>query len=385
MFDTTSYRVQTLSHSERIASLRLIRTDNVGPVTYKHLMNRYGSASDALDAIPDLAAQGGKKRPLKIPPLAAIERELEAIEHMGAQMLVIGEPDYPVRLAATEDGPPIVFIKGHVHMLSKESIGIVGARNASAAGMRITQTIAGKLSEKGIVITSGLARGIDTAAHSASLTGGTMACLAGGLDIVYPKENERLHDMIAEQGVLITEMPLSTKPQARHFPRRNRLISGLSIGVLVIEAAYKSGSLITARYAADQGREVFAIPGSPLDPRCQGTNKLIKDGAILTQSADDILNELESLRRAGFSEPSSDGDLPLFAAITQTASNAVNPTDSNREAIISLLSHTSVTIDELVRLSDLEAGTVLAIILELELASIAIRYPGNKIALNDID
>lgn len=365
---------QSLSAQEKLARLQLIRTDSIGPITFRGLLSRYGSAEVALSEIPSIAAKGGRKNALKIPAKSSIEQELAALDAFGATVIYLGESDYPVALAAVEDAPPVLFAKGHVHLLQKDIIGMVGARNASASGQRITSQLAAGLSDADIVVSSGMARGIDTAAHSASLKGGTIACVAGGLDIVYPKENEALYEAIIEQGVVVGENPLSTRPQARHFPRRNRLISGLSLGVVVIEAAKRSGSLITARLAGEQGREVYAVPGSPLDPRCQGTNELIKNGAKLTQCAEDIIEDIAALRARPLEDPSK---LPLFAA----ARGADINTDSARQVIIELLSPTPVTLNEIIRLCDLDAGTVQAVILELELGGVAIRYPGNLVSL----
>ena len=372
--------VESFSKSEKLARLRLIRTDRVGPVTFRQLINKFGSAERALQALPELAKRGGRRKPQTPPPLKEAEKELRALEKAGGTALFWGGEGYPARLAAVEDAPPILFAKGHVSLLSKDSIGIVGARNASAAGIKMTRMIAHGLSEAGIVTVSGLARGIDTAAHAASLQGGTIACMAGGLDIIYPPENEDLYDAIINTGCIVTEMPLSAKPQARHFPRRNRLISGLSLGTLVIEAAEKSGSLISARYAADQGREVFAIPGSPLDPRAKGTNQLIRDGAILVESVQDIIAEMDQLRRRHFNDPE---ELPLFNHTPTTEADL--PSDNARDKLLELLGHCPIHIDELIRQSDLDAGTVQAVILMLELAGHATRYPGNRIARLDDD
>ena len=365
---------QALTAQEKLARLRLIRTDSIGPITFRGLLARYGSAEAALRELPAIASRGGRKKPLKVPPKSAVEKELEALESFGATVIHLGEKDYPIALAAVEDAPPVLFAKGHIHLLQKDIIGMVGARNASASGQSITAQIASGLSESGIVVSSGMARGIDTAAHKASLKGGTVACVAGGIDIIYPKENEALYEAIIEQGVVVGENPLSTRPQARHFPRRNRLISGLSLGIVVIEAAKRSGSLITARLAGEQGREVYAVPGSPLDPRCQGTNGLIKNGAKLTQGAEDIIEDIAALRARPLEDPS---DLPLFAA----ASGTDIDTDTARQTIIELLSPTPVTLNEIIRLSELDAGTVQAVILELELGGTAVRYPGNLVSL----
>jgi len=365
---------QRLDGQEKLARLRLIRTSNVGPITFKHLINRYGSAMAALEEIPNLASKAGGKKKLVIPSKASVQREIDAVEAFGGVILHIGEDPYPKALAATEDAPPVLFAVGHTHLLEKDSIGIVGARNASSVGMRITADIARDLGAADLVVASGLARGVDTAAHYAAVETGTIACVAGGIDIVYPKENLDLYSAIVERGLVIGEMPLGTRPQARHFPRRNRLISGLSLGVLVVEAAYKSGSLITARLAGEQGREVFAVPGSPMDPRAKGTNSLIQNGAKLTQSAGDIISELADMRRRPLADPA---ELPLFASAAETTVD----TDNIRNVIIDLLSPTPTPIDEIIRHAKSEAGAVLAVLLELELGGVAERHPGNRVSL----
>jgi len=363
-----------LSEAERLARLRLIRTDSIGPITWRHLIARFGSARSALEAIPDLAAKGGRKAPLRPISQADAERELEALSRFGIVPLFLGEPAYPALLAATEDAPPVLLTKGHTQLLAKDSIGIVGTRNASAAGLKIAQMIAAGLSEAGVVTVSGLARGIDAAAHAASLKGGTIACIAGGMDITYPRENAALQERIAKEGLLVTEMPLGTEPQARHFPRRNRLISGLSLGTLVVEAALRSGSLITARLAGEQGREVFAVPGSPLDARAGGANQLLREGAVLVESAADILNELSSLRNRSMREPSG---MPLFEHAAKNPSLDA----ASRQKVLDLLSPSPMPVDDLIRLSGLAAGAVAAALLELELAGLAVRYPGGRAAL----
>ncbi|WP_308909547.1 DNA-processing protein DprA [Pseudokordiimonas caeni] len=371
----TGGQTASLSESERLARLRLIRTDSIGPITWRHLIARFGSAETALEAVPDLAAKGGRKGPLRIPAKAEAEKELAALARFGAFPLFLGDSAYPALLAATEDAPPVLFAKGQVSLLARDAIGIVGTRNASAAGLKIAQMIAAGLGSAGLVVASGLARGIDAAAHAASLKGGTIACLAGGLDITYPRENAALQEKIGEEGLLVSEMPLGTEPQARHFPRRNRLISGLSLGILVVEAALRSGSLITARLAGEQGREVFAVPGSPLDPRAGGANQLLREGAILVETAADVLNEIESLRSRALRDPSG---LPLF---DHAPPKAPETNSAAREKVKGLLSPSPTAMDDLIRLSGLPAGEVAALVLELELGGLAVRYPGGRVAL----
>ena len=254
------------SQQEQLDRLRLIRSDNVGPVTFHQLIRRYGSATEALAALPDLARADGRRR-IRLCPVSTAEGEMERTHNIGAQFCFFGTDAYPESLAALPDAPPVLITKGHHDLVHGRQLGIVGARNASAAGMKFTRTVAHELGEAGFVVTSGMARGIDTAAHEGALPTGTIAVMAGGMDIIYPPENAELYDRLGQGGLIICELPIGTKPLARHFPQRNRIISGLSLGVLVVEAALRSGSLITARNAAEQGREVFAVPGSPLDPR----------------------------------------------------------------------------------------------------------------------
>ena len=266
-----------LSDEQRLDWLQLIRSDNIGPRTFRELINRYGSARGAIDALPALARGGGAGH-FRLFPRDDAERELAAINVRGARLIALGEADYPARLQTIYDAPPLLTIRGAAEVLSKPMVGIVGSRNASAAGMKFAERIARELGEAGFIIASGLARGIDAAAHRGSLANGTVAVLAGGHNHIYPREHEALLESIVETGAAIAEMPIGWEPRAHDFPRRNRLISGLAAGVVVVEAAKRSGSLITARMAAEQGREVFAVPGSPLDPRCEGTNALLKQG-----------------------------------------------------------------------------------------------------------
>src|SRR5438067_1894559 len=279
-----------LSDSERLDWLRLIRSDNVGPRTFYRLIRHCGGANAALAALPDLARRGGASGPAGICSRADAEREIKAARAFGVRLVATGEDDYPERLAMIDDAPPLLAVRGQPAVLGKPMIAIVGARNASAAGLKFAERLARDLGEAGFAIASGLARGIDAAAHRASTKTGTVAALAGGQDCIYPPENAPLADVIAAEGALITEMPMGWSPRARDFPRRNRLISGLAIAVVVIEAAQRSGSLITAKLALEQGREVFAVPGSPLDPRCAGTNGLLKQGAAIVTEADDVIS-----------------------------------------------------------------------------------------------
>lgn len=371
---------RALSNVERLDWLRLIRSENVGPITFAQLVARYGTAGAALEALPDLARRGGRRRPIKICPKAAAEREIEAVERAGARLVARCEADYPALLATLDDAPPLLAVLGHSHLFDRHAVAMVGARNASANGRRLAQQLASGLGDAGLIVVSGLARGIDAAAHEGALKSGTVAVVAGGVDVVYPEQNADLHAAIAEQGAVVSEMPMATVPQARHFPRRNRLISGMTLATIVVEAAPRSGSLITARFAADQGREVLAVPGSPLDPRARGCNRLIRDGATLVESADHVLEALSGSLRA----PAREDKAPEYQAEYQ-AGPAATPTESEidaaREAVVELLGPTPVAVDELIRQCQVSAALVQVALLELELAGRIERHPGNRVAL----
>ncbi|HZS82052.1 MAG TPA: DNA-processing protein DprA [Stellaceae bacterium] len=365
-----------LNPSERLDWLRLIRTENVGPVSFYQLLRRFGSAGAALEALPRLAGRGGRLQPLAICPREAAEREMAALAAAGARLIAWGEPFYPEALAAIDDAPPLLTVLGRAEPLRQRIIAIVGARNASANGRRIARELASELGSHGFVIASGLARGIDAAAHMGALPSGTVAVLGGGADIVYPEENRALYEAIAESGAVIAEPPLGTVPQARHFPRRNRIISGLAEGIIVVEAAARSGSLITARFALDQGREVFAVPGSPLDPRCRGSNDLIRRGATLTESAEDVLGQLPAALSTPRATVRRVAPLP-----DPVAPSEPETPDSARARLIERLGPTPVAVDELVRQCQFSAATVVTLLLELELAGRLERHPGNQVSL----
>ena len=367
---------RSLNPAERLDWLRLIRSENVGPVTFYQLLARFGSAEAALAALPDIARRGGRARPLSLCPRATAERELQQLQAAGARLVAWGEPDYPVALAALDDAPPLLSVRGDSKIFAKSAVAVVGARNASANGRRFARDIAMQLGQQGLVVVSGLARGIDAAAHEGSLATGTIAVLAGGIDQVYPEENRALHEQIAEHGALIAELAVGTEPQARHFPRRNRIISGCALGVLVVEAALHSGSLITARFALEQGRDVFAVPGSPLDPRCRGTNDLIRNGAILTESVEDIMREVQPRLAPTLGERKREAYTPAESIVP-----ADNELARTRERLIELLSPTAVPVDELVRQCQLSPALVVTILLELELAGRIERHPGNQVSL----
>jgi DNA processing protein len=352
--------------------LRLIRTPGIGQVAYRQLLLRFGSAEAALAAIPDLARRGGGKT-LAVFPRDKAEREIETTEKLGARYLSLGHGLYPRSLAAMEDAPPLITVKGSLALLDRPMVAIVGARNASAAACRFARGLAHDLGQEGVTIVSGLARGIDSAAHDGSLYSGTIAVIAGGIDVYYPPENQARQDDIAARGLQVAEMPPGTEPRARHFPYRNRIIAGLSVGTVIVEAAPKSGSLITARLAAEAGREVMAVPGSPLDPRAQGCNQLIRDGATLVQAAADVLEAIRSLNGKVAS--------PKRTFEHQTDSMQSEAEPDIRIRVEELLGPSPVPVDEIVRLSGAEPGAVQLILLELDLAGRLDRHAGNKVSL----
>ena len=362
-----------LTDEQRIDWLRLIRSQNVGPRTFRALINHFGGARAALEALPALARRGGATTP-QICSREQAERELEAARKLGTILIAIGEPDYPRQLQVIEDAPPLIAVRGHLRALAMPAVAIVGSRNASAAGVKITQQLARGLSEAAFAIVSGLARGIDAAAHRASLATGTIAVLAGGQDRVYPPDHKELLETILATGVAVSEMPLGWEPRARDFPRRNRLISGLSLGVVVVEAAKRSGSLITARLALEQGREVFAVPGSPLDPRAEGTNSLLKQGATPVTEAADIVSVLQPIMGI---------ELPACAPEpgSETLLGNMEAAPDERSRIIALLSPVPVSLDDLVRASNAAPAAVREVLLELELAGRLERHGGGLISL----
>ena len=367
---------EAISEAERRDRLRLIQTETVGPITWRELMAHFGTATDAIDGLAELAGRGGR-RLLKVHDLASAEDELARIDALDAHAVALGEPGYPAALAKIDDAPPVLCVRGDLSILPTAGIGIVGARNASANGRRIAETIARDLAEADITIVSGLARGIDTAAHNGALapSGRTVAVMAGGVDVVYPPENEALYARIIESGAVISEMLPGLKPQARHFPRRNRIVSGLSLGVVIVEAAQRSGSLITARMAGEQGREVLAIPGSLLDPRAYGANRLIREGATLVRDASDILEVVRPMLR----RPAA----TVTATKTPASPGPLEPESGDPKARVSVLECLSpepVAVDEIVRRCQLTAPVVRTILLELELAGRLERLPGNRVA-----
>ena len=362
----------SLTDSERLDRLRLIRSDNVGPRTFRSLLNHFGSARVALERLPDLARRGGATRLGRICSEDDARAELAAAKRIGVALVAPDEAGYPPRLATLDDAPPLLGVRGAQEALMRPMIAIVGSRNASGAGLKFAGQLARDLGEAGFVVISGLARGIDQAAHRATIQSGTVAVLAGGHDKVYPPEHEDLLTALLEQGAAISEMPLRHVPRAHDFPRRNRLISGSALGVVVVEAAHRSGSLITARMAAEQGREVFAVPGSPLDPRAAGTNDLIKQGATLTTEASDVINAVAPIMERpivfGASEP--DGEPLDFEAGS-----------SERTRIVDLLGPSPVSLDDLIRMSGASPAIVRTVLLELELAGRLERHGGGLVSL----
>jgi DNA processing protein len=380
-----------LDFDERFNWLRLARTPGIGSVNFAKLLNRYKTPEAAIAALPELARER-RGRALAVPSRETIENELEAIESAGARLLASCEPDYPLLLACINAPPPTLIVKGRVELASRTTSAIVGARNASAAGLRFARELASGLGEADVCIVSGLARGIDGAAHLGSVNTGTIAVLAGGIDHIYPREHLELHENIAREGLLVSEMPIGTIPTAREFPRRNRLISGLSLGTLVVEAALKSGSLITARFAGEQGREVMAVPGSPLDPRARGSNQLLRDGAVLIETVDDVLDCLNSAQPPGVpntwgvedaEDAASDFEWQSETDPVPTETSMKLPLqdlhDDPVTRLTSLLSPTPVSMDELARQSTLPIGIVHAALLEIEFGGGAVILPGGLV------
>ena len=372
--DAQTGRIE-LTEQQRLDWLRLIRTENVGPRTFRSLINEFGTAARALTRLPDLARRGGRGA-LRIPGEDEARTEVAAAARIGVRFVALGERDYPPLLRETADAPPLLAVRGQPDVLTRPAVAIVGSRNASAAGSRFASMLAHDLGEAGFVVVSGLARGIDAAAHRASLESATIAVLAGGADRIYPPENTELASRIVEHGATVSEMPMNWEPRARDFPRRNRIIAGIALAVVVVEAAERSGSLITARIANEIGREVFAVPGSPIDPRAAGTNRLIRDGAALVTSANDVVEVLAPIM--GRHEPRPGLGEPLAAG------PAIEPPvadDELRARIAALLSPAPVPVDELTRATGAPVGAVQTVLLELELAGRITRHRGSLVSL----
>jgi DNA processing protein len=372
-----------LNENERVAWLRLCRSESVGPQTFRHLLQSFGSAEAALDALPELARRSGRERPLRICPAAVAERELVELARLGGRLISQADPAYPALLAGTEGAPPLLSALGDSGLLGRRAVAVVGARNASANGRLLAETIARELGGLGWVVVSGLARGIDAAAHRGALETGTIAVLAGGVDKPYPPETEPLYHEIGRRGLLLAEMGLGSVPQARHFPRRNRIVAGLALGTVVIEAAVRSGSLITARLAGEQGREVMAVPGSPLDPRCRGANQLIRQGAILVESAADVDELLAGLAGSGTADYVFENrGLPdISEAAPEPQETPRRPPMEARRDVERCLGPSPVPVDELLRQCQLSPPFLRMTLLELELAGRLQWHPGNRVSL----
>ena len=364
-----------LSQEEAFARIRLLRSPNIGPVSYRQLLRRFGTAVAALEALPDLAARGGGQ--YRIAPEARVAEEVAAVRAAGARYLFHDGADYPGLLAELDSAPPILTARGDLALAARPCVAIVGARNASAAAVKLARQFAGELAEAGFVVASGLARGIDGAAHRAALAqgstgGGTIGVIASGIDIAYPREHAELQEQVAAQGLLLAEQPPKTEPLARHFPSRNRIIAGLALGTLVVEAAPKSGSLITARRAGEAGREVMAVPGSPLEPRSQGCNQLIREGAVLVQCAADVIELLsgfDGTPRSSFRE-----GVAAFEAMPDDLGD--EPAD-----VAGLLTMAPIAVDELIRQSGESPAAVQLALLELELAGRLVRHAAGRVSL----
>jgi DNA processing protein len=370
-----------LTERQRIAWLRLIRSDNVGPATFRDLINHFGSAEAALSMLPELSARGGATRSIRIATEAEAYRELEAAQRFGARFIGIGEPDYPQALRQIDSAPPLLAVKGDLSVLNRPAVGIVGSRNASVSGAKFAAMIARDCGRAGYAVVSGLARGIDTAAHRASLVTGTIAAMAGGLDQPYPPENVGLLEEIWNgNGLAVSEMPFGWEPRARDFPRRNRLIAGISLGVAVVEAAVRSGSLITARMAGEFGRLVFAVPGSPLDPRCHGTNGLLKDGAMIVTSPEDVVEALAPLSQPDlFSLPSAEEPK------REGSRMSLPPDETDRTLVIDALGPTPTEVDDIIRHTGLSASAVYLVLLELDMAGRLHRHVGGLVSISMAD
>jgi DNA processing protein len=364
--------MQLLDRMQRRDWIRLSQSENVGPATFRQLIGRYGNAAAALEALPELSVKGGLARPIRIFSIKDAEAVMERADELGATFVVAGETGFPPLLYHIPGAPALLCVKGNLALAELQAVAIVGARNASAGGRKFARQLSAELSEEGFLVVSGLARGIDTAAHEAAPNGHTAAVIAGGIDNFYPPENAGLQRLIGENGLLMTEMLPGAVPRAEHFPRRNRIISGMSRAIVVVEAALRSGSLITARLAGEQGRDVFAVPGSPLDPRAEGTNKLIKEGATLLTSSAELI---ESLRTEYVAAPKS------FSEPEAPFQESAEASASDRKLVLSLLSPTPIDVDDIIRESRLSAAIVLGILLELELAGKVTRSTQQKVSL----
>lgn len=371
-----------LSEQEKKEWLQLALSENVGPITFRNLLSFFGTPKEAMAHVNEFARRGGRTRPIMLATEKQIDEQFKLAEEFNSQIITLNDPSYPKLLKSTVDAPPILFVRGHFELSQKNAIALVGTRNASLNGRSFARKIALELTQKDYVIVSGMAKGIDTAAHEGALgadigVGGTIAVIGTPLNEVYPAENAKLFEELCAKGCVISELPFGAKMSPQNFPRRNRIISGLSKGVVIIEAQGKSGSLITARLAKEQERLLFAVPGFPLDTRSEGPNKLIKQGAILVESVDDILYELENITNQRlFAEPDIEqGILPSYPSISD------NELDEVRRIIVECLSPQPTGVDELIRGANLSAQIVNIILVELELAGRIERHPGNRVSL----
>jgi DNA processing protein len=375
---TFAMNYPSLASDKLIDVLRLIRTLNVGPVTFFHLIQRFGTAGAALERLPELSLRGGRRNPLTACGREMAQKEIDAVEKFGARMIMYGAPEYPKLLHAISDPPPVITVIGNPHLWQpSEVVAMVGARNASANGCQFATRLARELGEAGLVVASGLARGIDAFAHKGALKSGTVAVIAGGIDNIYPPENRDLFAQLKESGAIISEQPFGAIPFSGSFPGRNRIIAGMSLGTVVVEASPRSGSLITARFALESNREVFAVPGSPLDPRAKGCNQLIRDGAHMVESTADILQGISHLRNVSLSETPP----PVYTGDQKAAAPSESELDAARAELLEKLGALAVSVDELIEQCHVSAPVVLTLLLELELAGRLRRSAGNKVAL----
>lgn len=371
---------KALSDTEKLNWLRLTRAENVGPITFYRLLERYGSVEQALDALPELSRKGGRKKPLTAPSIDVIEAEYNTLKNLGGDIVTARCPSYPIALSAIDDAPPVLSYFGDIGLANKDCVAIVGARNASFNGRKFASKLSHDLVLKNQIIASGLARGIDTAAHKGALHAkeheSTIAVVAGGIDVIYPEENTALFEEIKERGLILAESPLGQEPVARLFPRRNRIVSGLSRAAIVVEATLRSGSLITARMAGEQGRDIMAVPGHPLDPRAQGPNHLIREGATLIRNAEDVIEILQNFSGTAMREPFN--VQPLYSAPLK----AVTKHDEiDADELLSHLSFTPIAVDELIRSCQYSIPALQVLLLELELAGRIERLAGNRVSL----
>ena len=370
-----------MNHQEKIDWLRLARSETVGPITFHRLLNKYKTPAAALDALPILT----KNKPIRICSCSDAAQELETLHKHKGRMIFAGDQDYPLALTSLEDAPPVLSVLGNVDLLSRQSVALVGSRNASLNARKLAHKMASDLGKADVIVISGLARGIDTSAHEGSLATGTVAVVAGGVNVIYPKENTDLFHKIVENGAVISECAWGVQPIAQHFPKRNRIVSGLSVGTVVIEASLRSGSLITARLAAEQGRDVMAVPGFPLDPRSEGTNALLRDGVLLVRDAADVLEQINSFLKSGQrASQISFADIVGMSSDTGFSESPANDSFSSENlysVIFPELSSTPVDVDEIVRICNLKSSEVQGTLLEMELEGVVQRLPGNRVCL----